>query len=334
MYRALFSTLTLILSIVIFAPMSANAANEFPQGIVTLTFDDGWKSIFTNAKPILDEKNLKSTQYIYTDPVILNPNNYAVDTYMTTQNVKDMEAAGHDIGAHSKTHVDLTTLSEPQLSAEIGGSRDDLISSGVISVSTYAYPYGAYCAPDEVVCTTDVRPNVIAAGFLGARGVFDGYNSTTALTDSNEKYALKIQHVTDTTSTSTIQGWIDTAVANKTWLILMFHEVVDIFPTDCKGTGASGTETEECTTTAVLQSAVDYLATNNVCVQTMSQVLTNTPCGSVVPPTNHAPTVANAIPDQDAIEDEPFSFSFAANTFSDEDGDTLSYSAPTLPSWL
>ena len=56
--------------------------------------------------------------------------------------------------------------------------------------------------------------------------------------------------------------------------------------------------------------------------------------------TNDAPTVANAIPDQPATEDAPFSFTFAADTFADVDaGDTLTYSATQsddspLPSWL
>lgn len=49
---------------------------------------------------------------------------------------------------------------------------------------------------------------------------------------------------------------------------------------------------------------------------------------------NDAPTVANAIADQNATEDSAFSFQFAANVFSDVDGDTLTYTAPTLPAWL
>ena len=55
---------------------------------------------------------------------------------------------------------------------------------------------------------------------------------------------------------------------------------------------------------------------------------------------NDAPTVANAILDQNATEDTAFNFQFAANAFADVDvGDTLSYSASladdsALPSWL
>ena len=55
----------------------------------------------------------------------------------------------------------------------------------------------------------------------------------------------------------------------------------------------------------------------------------------VVGNANDAPTVANAIADQNATEDAAFSFQFAANTFADVDvGDTLTYSASGAPAWL
>ena len=56
--------------------------------------------------------------------------------------------------------------------------------------------------------------------------------------------------------------------------------------------------------------------------------------------TNDAPTVATAIPNQNATEDAAFNFQFAANAFADMDvGDTLTYTAQlagggVLPVWL
>ena len=54
---------------------------------------------------------------------------------------------------------------------------------------------------------------------------------------------------------------------------------------------------------------------------------------------NAAPVVANAIPDQNATVGTVFSYAFPANTFSDADGDDLTYAAKrsddsALPSWL
>ncbi|MEA3411262.1 MAG: Ig-like domain-containing protein [Pseudomonadota bacterium] len=54
---------------------------------------------------------------------------------------------------------------------------------------------------------------------------------------------------------------------------------------------------------------------------------------------NEKPRLDNTIPDQNASEDTAFSFTFPANTFSDPDGDALSYTAAltsgaSLPGWL
>jgi len=54
----------------------------------------------------------------------------------------------------------------------------------------------------------------------------------------------------------------------------------------------------------------------------------------VVPPANSAPTVNNAIADQAAVANTPFTFAFAGNVFADADGDTLTYSIGTKPAWL
>ena len=55
---------------------------------------------------------------------------------------------------------------------------------------------------------------------------------------------------------------------------------------------------------------------------------------------NHPPTVGKAIPEQKAIQDQDFTFTFGRDTFKEQDdGDTLAYDAvqkdgTPLPSWL
>ena len=54
---------------------------------------------------------------------------------------------------------------------------------------------------------------------------------------------------------------------------------------------------------------------------------------------NDAPTLVNAIADQNVDEDSALSFTVPADAFNDEDGDTLTYTATlsdssALPSWL
>ena len=54
---------------------------------------------------------------------------------------------------------------------------------------------------------------------------------------------------------------------------------------------------------------------------------------------NDAPVVANPLADQSFAEDSPVAFTLPANSFSDADGDTLTYTATladgsALPTWL
>lgn len=49
-------------------------SDSFDHGIVSLTFDDGWLSHYTNAIPVLDSYNIKGTFFIISDYAISIPN--------------------------------------------------------------------------------------------------------------------------------------------------------------------------------------------------------------------------------------------------------------------
>lgn len=208
------------------------------KGIVSLTFDDGWKSIYQNAIPILNNAGIKSTQYI-------NPSRFTFPAYVTAQEVLAMQSSGHEIGSHTKTHPDLTTLSAAEARAEIEGSKQDLLAIGVKSVNTFAYPFGAY--------NDSVKQMVMDAGYLSARSSDGGFNKKGTL----NLYALARHPVNSDTTPTQIKSWIDQAVANDLWLILVFHNV------DTSGSVYS-------TTPAILQETVDYLKSKNVKVVTLS----------------------------------------------------------------
>ncbi len=253
--------------------LALDTSPTFPAGTVTLTFDDGWKSISDNAIPVLDAKGLKSTQYIYTQAILEE-----FEFYMSSSTLRALQTTGHEVAAHSRTHADLT-LSGIDLASEIAGSKSDLIAMGLTPVETFAYPYGNYCAGINTDCATlDLRPTVQTAGFVGARSVDQGYN----FIDDN-KYTLKIQHVTNLTTSAEIRSWINTATSTDAWLILMFHEV---HPTLAGCVGGD----EECTTTGAVEDMADYLSTNAVSVITMSQglALMN---GTPPPPDTTAPVI-------------------------------------------
>jgi hypothetical protein len=71
---------------------------DIPEKSILLTFDDGWKSVYTDAFPILKEFGYPFTLYLY--------KNY-VDgggKALTTPMIQEMIAAGATIGSHSVSH--------------------------------------------------------------------------------------------------------------------------------------------------------------------------------------------------------------------------------------
>ncbi len=231
---------------------NASSSNVFDKGYVTLNFDDGWTSHHRNVMPILNNAGIKGTFFVVSDEAqMAEDQDYnQVGHYLTINKLKELQAAGHEVTAHSKTHASLIGLSENQMKAEIGGSRTALLNNGFTPVDTFAYPFG-----DKNAAVMQV---VKDSGFVGARGVNGGYN-----TKVTNKYDLEVQNVLDATTAAQMKAWIDHAVQTKTWLNIVFHEVD-------AAANAPGVE-DYSTTTGILQDVVNYLKTNNIAVITTHQ---------------------------------------------------------------
>jgi peptidoglycan/xylan/chitin deacetylase (PgdA/CDA1 family) len=244
----------------------SNVQPQFETGIITLTFDDGWTSAFQSIMEAGVLGNYKSTHYIYSDGM----NQVHGPSFINATQVKALFDAGHEIGGHSKTHANLTDPGV-DLNEEIDGNKtalEDVV--GVGNVTTFAYPHGAY--------NSTVIQAIQNAGYIAARSVENNFN-----TPSTDKFTLAIQRVHSNTTINDIRSWIDQAQAQKTWLILMFHEVVSNQATDCLGIVPPG-QVGECTSRAIVQEMTDYLSQNQACVLTVAQVITNTPCPQTPPP--------------------------------------------------
>ncbi len=220
--------------------------DAFDKGYVSLTFDDGWMSQYTTARTILNTAGLKGNFNIITTAT----NESDGDTsdplnYMDPAQVLELAADGHEIGAHSRTHPSLPTLSGAALTAEIQGPKDDLIAMGINPVQSFVYPYGEY--------SDDVVQAVKDAGYTNARTVNDGYTDK-----ATDPYLLSVQNVLQTTTVDQVKQWIDTAIAQRTWLLLVLH-------------GVDNTGDEYGTTPEVLQGIVDYLVQVGASVITPSQ---------------------------------------------------------------
>jgi peptidoglycan/xylan/chitin deacetylase (PgdA/CDA1 family) len=185
---------------------------SFNRAIVSITDDDGYASFYNNGLPILQKYGLKSTDYIISSYVgTVNGTGNAAG-YMNSTQVKALYAAGEEIGSHSVTHPDLTTLNATQQDNELKNSQTFLQTLLGVPVTDYAAPYGA--VNQQVV--TDAQKY-----YQSYRGVGAGYNSKNNFNAFN----LYVQNMDDTTTLAQVQGWIAEAQATNTWLVLVYHEV-------------------------------------------------------------------------------------------------------------
>jgi peptidoglycan/xylan/chitin deacetylase (PgdA/CDA1 family) len=119
-----------------------------PNRELVITFDDGYRDNFENAMPVLEKLSLPAsffviTQWIGTDIVpFWDQQRGTRYPWMTWDEVRSLHRKGFDIGAHTRTHVDLGKVSAAVAQEEIVGSRLDLERELAAPVESFAYPYG------------------------------------------------------------------------------------------------------------------------------------------------------------------------------------------------
>jgi peptidoglycan/xylan/chitin deacetylase (PgdA/CDA1 family) len=114
------------------------------RGLVGLTFDDGYASVLENALPELVRREFTATVFVVSDR-LGGTNDWDAGTpwpLLSAAQVRELAAAGLEIGSHSATHVRLAGAGAERLAAEIRGSRERLSQAADAEIRGFAYPYG------------------------------------------------------------------------------------------------------------------------------------------------------------------------------------------------
>jgi peptidoglycan/xylan/chitin deacetylase (PgdA/CDA1 family) len=175
--------------------------------LVTFVYDDGFATDATLAEPVFTAKGVTGCSSIATDYV-------GTAGYMTWEQVLGLQTAGWEIMSHSKTHSDLTTLTEEQLHIELGSSKQALLDNGIISVTNLVYPGGA---------NNELVRSVAAQYYSAARqiwGTTQGRNSQVI----SDLYQIASLNIDNSALLETHKGWVDEAEHGDVWLVLYAHE--------------------------------------------------------------------------------------------------------------
>ncbi len=146
-----------------FADVVANFdhGTPLPAKPVILSFDDGWRNEYEHAFPLLKKYNMKGTFFIFTNPINRK------EHWVTWDEVKEMDAAGMEIGGHTRTHPILTKIkTDAELDKEIAGSKKIIEEHLGHPIRVFAYPFGLENAQVEAA--------VKRAGYVLARTTLSG----------------------------------------------------------------------------------------------------------------------------------------------------------------
>jgi peptidoglycan/xylan/chitin deacetylase (PgdA/CDA1 family) len=116
-----------------------------PARAVALTFDDGYMDAYTAALPILQQHGYVATFYLVSGFV-------GQPGYLGWAEARAMRDAGMEIGAHSVTHPDLTSLGLDDLRAQVAQSGATIAAELGTPVRSFCYPAGRFS--DTVVAVT------------------------------------------------------------------------------------------------------------------------------------------------------------------------------------
>ena len=112
-----------------------------PARPVVLTFDDGYRSIWAFARPILARMRWPGLLYLQVD-MLENTSQGGI----SPAQVRALLAAGWELESHTVTHPDLTTLDDAQLTAELVDSRREIRRRFGRPARFFCYPAGRYDA--------------------------------------------------------------------------------------------------------------------------------------------------------------------------------------------
>jgi len=117
---------------------------QIPERSVVITIDDGWRSTYSIAWPVLKAYGYPATLFLYTDLVT------GTLTTLDWNQLREMQDEGLDIQCHTKSHRDLNRIGrEETFSAYFAAVQDELELSTAslrdqlqIEPRFLAYPYG------------------------------------------------------------------------------------------------------------------------------------------------------------------------------------------------
>ncbi len=134
---------------------------SLPDYTVAITVDDAFISVYKEAFPRLQSYGFPVTLFVATNAIDRNLRGYA-----SWDQIREMQAAGVEIGSQTHTHPHMHQIDLTKAKIEIETSNNRFIEELGIKPRLFAYPYGEY--------TPEIRDLMKEMGFYAAFGQHSG----------------------------------------------------------------------------------------------------------------------------------------------------------------
>ncbi|WP_161580337.1 polysaccharide deacetylase family protein [Subtercola vilae] len=261
------------------AAPSAIAATTKPLTAVSLTFDDTFSDQL-NALAIMSKYKVVGTFY-------MNSGRVGADGFLTVADLKNIAAAGNEIGGHTVSHPDLPTLSVDEQKRQICNDRVNLTNWG-FKLTSFAYPFASSNAQTEQIAAGCGYNSARMLGDIKSRfGCTDcDYAETTPPADPFATAAL--DEADNTWTLKDLQDSVTNAETAGGWVQLTFHHVC---ANNCDSLSVSTTIFDQFTSWLAARAT-----SGNTHTKTVGQVI-----GGAVKPLVTGPAVAAAGPGQNGV---------------------------------
>ncbi|MGZ6570476.1 MAG: polysaccharide deacetylase family protein [Solirubrobacteraceae bacterium] len=226
----------------------------FPNGAVSITFDDGFLNTWQNGWPILSASGLPSTQYLIAD-YLGTSGRPTLQQMLWEQDLGRVELAchayRHDMHNSANGYTDFTY---GQIYADFAQLKQFAVQNGFRGADHLAYPHGSW------------SDNVIQAArqfFSTGRTIAAPSHETLPPADFMRLRAVSsISSFAGGITPATVNTLIDNAKANHGWLILVFHEI----------TSGAAASTTQCSA-ADFQTIITHIQSSGIACLPVGEVL-------------------------------------------------------------
>lgn len=221
----------------------------FQEPLISVTFDDGWESVYTMAMPLLQKYGIRNTQYLIsstTDDI----------HYLSKDQIKQLINNGYEIGCHTVSHADLVSLSDKELWDELNGCKTAFEKDYHITTTNFASPYGRYNSH-----TLSVIRQLYSSQRNTDGDITDGVNGLDVNVKSSfDRYNIIGVTLERDTPLWQIKAAVDYTIKHNGWLVLNYHQIDS-------GSSEYGLQPKN------LEKQLSYVSKSPVRIVTMDEVI-------------------------------------------------------------